>query len=222
MVILGIIAVGFGILMLVARDFFWTLTEMSNSMAGRQSERTELWEMGQVISGLIMIGIGAFVICTGSAEDAEREQQRVAPTQTAVAVAATASWFSAEYGDLVREWEEAATEEVVRVQPASVGIDASDIYYGRCDNGAFFIAIYEIDRRAANSYLYLPESEPNRCQTRSIRFNSSGGARPWWKVSMFVNEQPRFPSLQATLDAIKTRQPDPTATRASATATPQP
>lgn len=213
MVILGVLIVGFGILILVARDFFWALTEMSNSFAGRQSERTELWEAGQMISGIILIGLGAFVICAGTAEANEREQERVAPTQTAVAVAATAVWFSDALGEDIAEWESVATDSVVRVDPASIGFDASDIYYGHCDNGAFFVALYEIGSRYGDDYLYLSEREPHQCITDNLRFYSVGGGRPWWKVNLFVDEQPQFPVLQATLDAISTRQEQATSTR---------
>lgn len=224
MVILGILVIGFGILLLVARDFFWALTEMGNSFAGRTSERTELWEAGQVISGLFMIGLGAFVICAGSAEDRQREERRVAPTQTAVAMEAFSSTLDRVFAEFIPQWERSSESGVQTVRPASIGISADAITYGRCEDGRFFAAVEGYEGRFYEDYLYLPEGDPVTCENGHLRFYGGGDANvAWRRVTISEDLTARYAAqFNATLNALLTVTPEETATEPAAEATEQP
>lgn len=201
MVVLGIVCIGLGILIMVARDFFWSVTELSNSFAGRQSERTELWETGQIISGLVLIGIGAFVICAGAAQDREREERRVAPTQTAVAMEAYGQTLQARFGDFLPGWLEAG-EGLHEVRPGSIGINAEALYYGRCDNGAFFLAVRQLDNRYGEDYVYMPDGDLRDCHVDGLRMYALvGGDSQWKRANIFADA---VPTPTATLSPTRT------------------
>jgi hypothetical protein len=212
MVILGIVAIGFGVLMLVARDFFWTLTEMSNSFAGRQSERTELWEAGQMISGLVLIVIGAGVICAGAAEDRAREARRVAPTQTAVAMEAFSGTLDSVFADFIPRWEGSATPHLQTVRPGSIGVQADELTYGRCADGRFFIAVEGYNGRYGEDYLYLTEGEPLTCDNGVLRFYGGSDSNVAWRRVTIVPDFRADIQINATVDALLTGTPDAAAT----------
>ena len=223
MVLLGIISIGFGILMLVARDFFWALTEMGNSFAGRQSERTELWEGGQMISGVVFILIGAFAICAGAGEAQEQEARRIAPTQTAVAMEALASTLDSTFAEFIPQWERSIESGVQTVRPASIGVRADALTYGRCADGEFFIAIEGYSGYWSEDYLYLREGEPRDCQNGALRFHGNGPSNIAWQRVIIVPDVSSNVAtpVRATLDAVLTGTPPAaTATEApTATAT---
>ena len=60
--LIGLLAIVFGIVSLVAGDFMWSLTEFGNSWNGRVSERTDLWETRRVIGGVVAIVVGVVLI----------------------------------------------------------------------------------------------------------------------------------------------------------------
>ena len=226
MVLLGIICVGLGILILVARDFFWALTEMGNSFAGRTSERTELWETGQVISGVGTILVGAFIICAGSAEDRQREERRIAPTQTAVAVEALAVTLDSTFAEFIPQWERSIESGVQNVRPASIGVYALDLAYGRCDDNQFFIAVEGYNGRYGEDYLYLPEGDPMDCDNGELRFFGGRDSNVAWRRVTIVPDNtadylPSDPTLQALLSGTPTPTRQPTE-RPAATPTRQP
>lgn len=222
MIFLGILSIGLGILMLVARDFFWALTEMSNSFAGRTSERTELWEAGQMISGVILILIGAGVICAGAAEAREQEERRVAPTQTAEAVMALGATLDSTFAEFIPQWERSIESGVQTVRPASIGIYADTITYGRCDDGQFFIAIEGYNGRYGQNYVYLKEGYPVACDNGALRFFGGGESNVDWHPVTIVQDfsSDYVEPINATLDALLT--PTAEAATPEVTETPRP
>ncbi len=62
--LLGLAITGFGVLMIVKEEWMWGLTEWSNSFKGVVSERTDNWEIGNAIGGVIaiVVGLGAIVL----------------------------------------------------------------------------------------------------------------------------------------------------------------
>jgi hypothetical protein len=62
MFVMGVIAIIFGVISLVKRDWIWALTRMGNERSGLASERTELWENGTLIGGVIAIVLGVIAI----------------------------------------------------------------------------------------------------------------------------------------------------------------
>lgn len=61
-VLLGILCIGMGLAMLFAKDMMWAMTEWSNSFKGVTSERTENWELGQNIAGVVMVLLGLLLV----------------------------------------------------------------------------------------------------------------------------------------------------------------
>lgn len=224
MIFVGILLVGLGILFLVARDFFWALTEMGNSFNGRTSERTELWEAGQVISGVVTIILGAVVICVGISENNQREADRVAPTQTAEAQQALTTTLQAELEPFITDWREDATRTVMRVNPSRIDVYADDLYYGLCEDGRFFVAVHGLNGRFSEDYVYLDEGRPSTCQTDTLRMTEDGPSSAGWQP-VFLFEQRPFAiptTLQSAVEFL-TRTPEPpTATPVPATPTQRP
>jgi len=214
MIFLGILSIGFGILMLVARDFFWALTEMGNSFAGRTSERTELWEAGQMISGVVFILIGAVGICAGVSEAQEEEALRVAPTETAVAMVALASTLDSTFAEFMPQWESSIESGVQTVRPASIGVRADALTYGRCDDGEFFVAIKGYNGHYGEDFLYLREGEPRDCDNGALRFHGSRSSNVDWQRVIIVPDRTLDLATphRATLDAILTPSRTETAT----------
>jgi hypothetical protein len=58
----GIGFVVLGVVMLVKRDWMWALTQMGNEFRGQASERSDLWEVGNAIGGVITIILGIVLI----------------------------------------------------------------------------------------------------------------------------------------------------------------
>lgn len=205
MVLLGIVVAGLGILVLVARDFFWALTEMSNSFAGRTSERTELWEAGQMLSGVVTILLGVVVICVGMNEDRQREERRLAPTQTAVAQEAQSGVLDAMFADWLPRWHDDATDAVKHVNPREINVNTGDIYYGRCADGAFFVAVRSVNGRYYDDYVYLREGDPLDCRANGLRFYGGGSDHvDWRRVTLIVDRPTAIPRYVAPAVALVT------------------
>ena len=62
--LLGVAIAGFGVLMIVKEEWMWGLTEWSNSFKGVVSERSDNWELGNAIGGVIaiVVGLGTIVL----------------------------------------------------------------------------------------------------------------------------------------------------------------
>lgn len=206
MILLGILAAGFGIALIVFRDFFWQLTRLGNQFEGQKSERTELWDTGQILSGLVLIGIGAFVICAGVGE-AQTEARETAEA-TGTAATALAELDSA-FGPHIPEWQRDGGAETIMVNPQQANIRADRILYGRCSDNGFYLLVIGFNNQRYNDYAYLTDTtrEPSDCAPQGARFfwesSSLGGG--WYDVS-----------LSGSLDSFGT----PTATRVVPSATP--
>jgi hypothetical protein len=61
-ILLGIVCIGLGLAMLFAKDLMWALTEWGNSFKGLTSERTENWELGQNIAGVVLVLLGLLLV----------------------------------------------------------------------------------------------------------------------------------------------------------------
>jgi hypothetical protein len=60
--LVGAAFIAFGVVMLLKRDWMWRVTRMGNEMRGQVSERTDLWEMGNAIGGVVTIVVGVILI----------------------------------------------------------------------------------------------------------------------------------------------------------------
>ncbi len=64
-VLFGIAFAGLGIVMLLAPDLMWGWQQRNNEARGQVSERTERWDRGNRISGVIAIVVGAGLAVVG-------------------------------------------------------------------------------------------------------------------------------------------------------------
>lgn len=61
----GILLIGLGILSLVAPDLMWSWQKLDNEWEGQASERSGLWEIRRVVSGIGGIVVGVILIVIG-------------------------------------------------------------------------------------------------------------------------------------------------------------
>jgi len=83
MIFLSILFILLGLAMIFARDFMWEFTVLSNQRAGRTSERTEMWDTGQIISGVILALLGAGFLCWQVSENSAEAAEESNATATA-------------------------------------------------------------------------------------------------------------------------------------------
>jgi hypothetical protein len=70
MLCFAFLAIVFGVLSIFAKDVVWDLTHFQNQLNGVASERSEVWEAGTTISGVVMLIVGVvFLIGSFSTEE---------------------------------------------------------------------------------------------------------------------------------------------------------
>lgn len=184
------VCVGFGLLMIFARDLMWELTSWSNSWKGLRSERTEGWEASQAISGIILILIGVGFGCWGFSQTSMQAQQeaqnQAAETQVAATASANVERLKTTFGALISEWQSDDSPGIKRVRVP--GISAKSIYYGRCDGGYFYVIIRELDNQTYNDYAYIPDSSPQYCKPDRLLLNFMNDPQSmgdgWWDIDI--------------------------------------
>ena len=60
--IVGLVFIATGILSLVKRDWWWSLTEWSNGLRGIESSRTDRWDYVSTVYGIFAIVAGIVLI----------------------------------------------------------------------------------------------------------------------------------------------------------------
>jgi hypothetical protein len=58
----SLVLLGWGAFCFLARDVLWDWTVVSNQTKGVASERSEMWDLNVVISGVVAIGLGLFLL----------------------------------------------------------------------------------------------------------------------------------------------------------------
>lgn len=66
MILFGIFLVVCGVITLLAGDLMWWIQRTDNSFEGLESERSDTWEFGRMLRGIVLI-IGGLVFVLGSA-----------------------------------------------------------------------------------------------------------------------------------------------------------
>jgi uncharacterized membrane protein len=61
----GLLLIILGCSLIFAREMWWAVQEVSNQIQGRASERTDLWDLSQIVVGAIVIVLGIFVVTVG-------------------------------------------------------------------------------------------------------------------------------------------------------------
>lgn len=60
--VMAVILLIIGILCLFARNAVWRLTVLSNQLTGRASERTQVWDIGTIVVGLIFLALAIIML----------------------------------------------------------------------------------------------------------------------------------------------------------------
>lgn len=214
----AVISIGFGLLMIFARDLMWELTSWSNSWKGLRSERTEGWEASQVIGGIVFILIGVGFSCWGFAQTSAlaQQQSRNDALETSIAVTSQANFVLLQdtFTGQISEWESDDSPGIKRVR--MTGVQADAIYYGRCEGGYFYVIVRELNNQAYNDFAYVPESSPESCKPPGLLLGfmndpvSLGGG--WWSIDINT-----FTEHSDIITPTPSRTPQPTPTVPSAT-----
>jgi len=191
------VCVGFGLLMIFARDLMWEFTSWSNSWKGLRSERTEGWEASQAIGGIIFILMGVGFGCWGFSQtsmQAQREaEDQAQETQVAATASANIDRLKTTFDTLISEWQSDDSPGIKQVRIP--GVTARAIYYGRCDGGYFYVIVRELDNQTYSDYAYVPDSSPQYCKPDRLMLNfmndpvSMGDG--WWSIDIntFTDER---------------------------------
>lgn len=63
--VIGLLFIGLGLLSIVARDFFWKTEEFGDRLRGKRTERTAVWDIWQILKGMLAIVIGLSLLTQG-------------------------------------------------------------------------------------------------------------------------------------------------------------
>ncbi len=55
---IGLVFIVFGLLYIVARDFFWRAEQFGDRLRSKRSERTRLWDFSKIMLGVLAIILG--------------------------------------------------------------------------------------------------------------------------------------------------------------------
>jgi hypothetical protein len=170
--------VGFGLLQLFARDLMWELTQRSNQIAGRASERTDTWDSWQQISGVLFILLGVGLGCWVWSANAERNAQIAQVTAIYETIEADqtgeAARLDAAFGAVIPTLHADAWTQSQRVRAVELGLSgggSTEIEYGFCDSDeTFYVFILNYPGRH-DGYAYLPLSDPSYCRPPNWYFS---------------------------------------------------
>ncbi len=65
MQVVGFLIIIGGLLSIFARDFFWRWEKFGDAVRGKHSERTAVWDMWQVLKGILALIIGLALLTQG-------------------------------------------------------------------------------------------------------------------------------------------------------------
>ncbi len=63
--VIGLFSIMFGLFSIFARNFFWKAEQFSDRLRGKRSERTTVWDMWQVLKGVIALAVGLALLSQG-------------------------------------------------------------------------------------------------------------------------------------------------------------
>src|SRR5687768_1311688 len=164
MIVLGIVIVLLGLALIFARDLMWELTVMGNQFKGQTSERTELWDTGQIIGGVICLLLGVGLICAQISQNNAEVAEKASATATATSLQAV---LNETFGPHLAEWQKVEREVTHSVRPRDIDVRASRIYYGRCENNRFYLYVMDFPVRYSN-YAYVPNGDPEDCEPQGM------------------------------------------------------
>jgi hypothetical protein len=191
LICVSVLFIGFGLAMIFARDFMWELTHFGNLLGGEKSERTEVWDTGQVISGALLVLLGGGFACWGFSQiqtQMARESNATATAQTQVTL------LQETFGSHIIEWQGVDGGRVFYADSTELGIRFQGAYYGRCSSNDFYVYIVNWNDQ---DYAYVPDNEPERCQPAGMNaytWSSLGG--DWYRVFVRRNHEAIMSSVE--------------------------
>jgi hypothetical protein len=149
-----------------ARDLAWEADAFGKQMQGYAVERSDLWEFGANIRGVLLIGAGIVLILMGvmkGGEDAQVSGERDGLQNT--------------FGSAIAEWRESVkngeADRVYEAKHEGVG----QIMYGRCGYSDFAVIISDYQE---GDYMYTTALSPSTCNLDDTWFWMSDDLGEGW------------------------------------------
>jgi hypothetical protein len=237
-VCLVIFLVVLGLASIFARDLMWELTHMSNQMAGKASERTELWDTWSVIGGVVMLIVAAVVVLAMGGDAVRQNQDNAERTQVAATRAAEDVLLAGELDETftpaVNRLVEQAETYAQRITPRALGLTSGIVRfvdYGICPAAfretGFYMFLVDYRGSEYEVYAYFSDDAYD-CRPDGWFYSASpqliGSSRlggNWYRFQ-YVYAPAALPDVPATRTAaavptvemiLVTVTPDVTATR---------
>jgi hypothetical protein len=226
LVCVAMFLIGYGLLMIFAKDLMWELQVWSNKARGELSERTDVWDTNQTIGGVMMIvfgGMAIFLLFAAFGNDFQRQaDEQARATGDASTAVALGSNLSALFADEIALWQADESRGVKRVTWSEPNAGSAQVYYGRCRDSFYMVLMnYSSAQLGVNmqtDFAYVPDALPQNCHPTGMTVNATG-IWPYYRVSL-GNDWYQVEAF-GTENEIITRTPRPTSTpRPTATITP--
>jgi hypothetical protein len=193
----GLVVLGLG--MIFARDFFWGLTEFGDQTRGVESERTDVWDTTQVISGVILIGIGIVGCLFIFGEN--QEHQELADNATATFTSRVAQ--VQQYGTPLATLQTVEGKTLHRLSGETLGLESSGVFYGRCENGSFYAYIFD-PQFSYKAIGYVPDSTLYNCHPDGVNVSQVTDLGDGWYEFWSSSNPDRIMTDVARMHALKT------------------
>lgn len=163
--------------MIFLRDFWWEIARWSYRTQGVIAERTETWDIWQVIQGMIIIVAGLVLLFGMLDISAYLAQQEVRSTATASTAQAAVDDLNTRLSPYLIEWRDLATERrAYYVEPRRFdSLRGLQVFYGRCTlSNDFYVYVFgysRSDERALYAY-FDPPRPPSGCLPSGLSISS--------------------------------------------------
>lgn len=222
----AVILVGLGLLSIFARDLLWELTHWSNSIKGVASERTETWDTWSVISGVILVIVGAglaIAIFSMQAQERREDEQATATVNSRLAN------LEATYAPIIATLRPGAAFEPQEVRGGRFGLPSTQrLMFGLCQDEDFYLYIIS-GSSSFRGNVFVQDASPQYCGPDGWNIYDAdrlGGSAPdgtWYDISVIqmpTYQVSTFLAPVATSTSVPTATPTPRASQTPA-ATPK-
>lgn len=220
-VCVAFICIGGGLLQLFAPDLMWSWQNINNKLEGRASERTEMWEIGRSVSGVILIIVGIVFGLWGWSETSATAASDARATQAAIdradAKITTVSELDAAFGAVITALREPATTTPQQIRVSTLGLPnapRASVVFGRCEgSGDLYVIVPDyLMNGTTRHFVYTTGNSLCRiprlyiADTDLLDRSEFGGS--WFEIPMFTNYLNIATAVYAPL---RTPTPDVTA-----------
>lgn len=196
----AVILVGLGLLSIFARDLLWELTQWSNSTKGIASERTETWDTWSVISGVILVIIGAGLAIAMFSMQAQEQREDEQATAT---VSRRAANLEATYAPIVATLRAGADFAPQEVRGGRFGLPSTQrLTFGLCQDEDFYLYILS-GSSSFRGNAFVQDASPQYCgpdgwNIYSVdRLGESAADGTWYDVSVIQMPTYQVPTFLA-------------------------